>query len=86
VKINGKKTKTLKLFANVDAEKAPSGDSWDDGAGVDACGAETGPGGSWTIWGMVKAGFLTKKGVPAKGIESRFDTCSQTVSSHLWIV
>jgi chitinase len=80
--VNGK-SGTLKLFAKPDKRRPPKGDVWDDAPGKDVCGTKTGPGGVWTFQGLVKDGFLTKKGIPAKGIDHRYDTCSQTVCSHV---
>lgn len=57
----------------------PSGDKWDDAAGVDECGTATSKGGIFDFWGMVDGGFLDAKGMAAKGIDYRYDNCSQTV-------
>ncbi|THG95976.1 hypothetical protein EW026_g5768 [Hermanssonia centrifuga] len=56
----------------------PIGDAWDDAAGVDECGAQTGPGGVFDFWGLIKGGFLFENGTVAEGIDYRFDECSQT--------
>jgi chitinase len=45
----------------------------------DECGNYSGVSGSWDFWGLIKAGWLTKKGAPAKNIGYIYDTCSQTV-------
>jgi chitinase len=80
--VNGKSGK-LAVFAPADTAKPPTGDSWDDAAGVDQCGNAAGPGGLWDFWGLVKNGWLTKKGVAAQGVDYLFDTCSQTVCAAL---
>lgn len=73
-------TTQLAQYPEFDAGSPPNGDAWDDGAGVDVCGNQTGPGGNWNFWGLVDGGFLTAKGEPAQGINYRFDECSKTVS------
>jgi len=56
----------------------PQGDPWDDQPGVDACGVQAGYGGVWNFWGLVEGGFLKQDGSVNDGIDSRFDSCSQT--------
>jgi chitinase len=36
-------------------------------------------GGIFNFWGLIEAGFLNADGIPASGIDYRFDECSQTV-------
>ncbi|KDQ55696.1 glycoside hydrolase family 18 protein [Jaapia argillacea MUCL 33604] len=68
----------LTAYPAFNASDQPVGDKWDDPAAVDECGAKQGPGGQFTFWGMMDAGFLTPTGHPAEGIDYRYDTCSQT--------
>ena len=70
---------TLNLYPPFDADNQPIGDAWDDEAGTDACGNETGPGGVFAFWGLIENGFLQKNGTAAPGINYIYDTCSQTV-------
>jgi chitinase len=37
--------------------------------------------GIFNFWGLIQGGFLTSAGLPASGIDYRFDNCSQTVSA-----
>ncbi|KAI0808117.1 chitinase [Fomes fomentarius] len=69
---------TLNLYTPFEADEQPAGDAWDDAAGVDVCGNETGTGGSITFWGLIENGFLNKNGTAASGIKYIYDTCSQT--------
>lgn len=69
----------LVAYPSFDSSKPPNGDAWDGGAGTDVCGNNNPPGGIFDFWGLVKGGFLNKDGSVAKGIYSRYDTCSQTV-------
>jgi len=56
------------------------GDKWDSTAtGVDVCGNPNVVGGIFHFWGLINAGFLTKDGTVANGIDYTFDNCSQTV-------
>lgn len=77
--VNG--TKTLVPYPKFDANDKPAGDSWDDAAGVDECGAAQAPGGNINFWGLVEQGYLNQDGSFASGIPHAFDTCSQTVSA-----
>ena len=70
----------INAYPAFDASNQPIGDKWDDPAGVDECGAATGPGGNFDFWGLIDGGFLMENGTVAPGIDYRFDTCSQTVS------
>ncbi|KAF7332320.1 Glycoside hydrolase family 18 protein [Mycena kentingensis (nom. inval.)] len=71
-------TSKLALYPPFNATLAPTGDAWDDAAGVDQCGNASGPGGIWNFWGLVKKGYLTKEGKAASGAPYLFDTCTQT--------
>ena len=71
---------TLNFYPPFEADKQPVGDRWDDEAGVDVCGAETGPGGVFGFWGMIENGFLLPNGTAAPGIHYIYNACSQTVS------
>jgi hypothetical protein len=55
----------------------PKGDTWDGAAGKHVHGVKMDPADVFTLQGPVTNGFLTKKGMPAKGIDHRYDTCSQ---------
>ncbi|KAH9482515.1 Chitinase A1 [Psilocybe cubensis] len=68
----------LVAYPSFDATAHPSGDAWDDGAGVDECGNAQAPGGDVDFWGMVAGGYLKADGTPNDGIAFRFDSCSQT--------
>ncbi|TFK43785.1 glycoside hydrolase family 18 protein [Crucibulum laeve] len=69
---------TLIPYPQFDASAAPTGDSWDDGAGIDECGNQNGPGGDVNFWGLITLGYLNADGTPKIGIAYRYDTCSQT--------
>ncbi|TBU48668.1 chitinase [Dichomitus squalens] len=69
---------SLRPYAPFDAALQPTGDKWDDDAGVDECGNENGPGGNFDFWGLIDAGFLTLSGDPAPLTAYDFDVCSQT--------
>ena len=73
----------LVAYPAFDASLQPSGDKWDDPAGVDQCGNPTGVGGIFDFWGLVDGGFLKRDGTVANGIKYRYDNCSQTVSSFI---
>ncbi|CAL1706107.1 unnamed protein product [Somion occarium] len=68
----------LAPFPPFNKAQQPIGDAWDDGAGVDKCGVQNGPGGNFDFWGLIDAGFLFANGTAAPGIDYRFDECSQT--------
>ena len=74
-------TGQMAAYPPFDASNQPHGDAWDADAGVDQCGNPTPVGGIWDFWGLVQGGFLTSGGTPETGIDYRFDTCSQTVST-----
>jgi len=74
---NGSKT-SLAPYPPFDASDPPTGDSWDDPAGVDECGNLQQPGGDVDFWGLVQEGYLTSTGGVEKGIAYAYDTCSQT--------
>lgn len=73
----------MKLYPPFDASRRPVGDKWDDPAtGVDVCGNPNVAGGVFDFWGLIEAGFLTKDGTVASGIDHTFDNCSQTVRTR----
>ena len=72
---------TLNLTASFDSHNLTKGDAWDGPGGVDICGNETGPGGVWTFWGLVKAGYLNDDGRHSSSVQYKWDNCSQTVCS-----
>lgn len=76
--VKGSKTE-LAAYSKFNASDEPGGDAWADPAGYDLCGVYGGPGGTFTLWGLVAGGFLTTTGKAAPGIYNRFDDCSQTV-------
>jgi len=41
------------------------------------------PGGIFTFWGLMEAGFLRPNGSPRKDIVSRYDECTQTVGAGM---
>ena len=70
----------LKLYPPFEKSQQPTGDKWDSSAtGVDVCGNPNVVGGIFHFWGLINAGFLTKDGTVANGIDYTFDNCSQTV-------
>ncbi|KAI3616545.1 glycoside hydrolase family 18 protein [Moniliophthora roreri] len=71
-------TDTLRAYPPFDAADRPSGDAWDDPAGVDVCGVQQLPGGNFNFWGLIDGGFLDSSGNPTPGTPFRFDSCSQT--------
>ncbi|OAX39729.1 glycoside hydrolase family 18 protein [Rhizopogon vinicolor AM-OR11-026] len=71
-------TKALAAYPAFNSSNQPLGDAWDDTGSVDACGVYEGPGGTFTLWGLVDGGFLTPEGTTAPGIYSRYDLCSET--------
>ncbi|KAF9567358.1 chitinase [Agrocybe pediades] len=68
----------LAAYPAFDASDPPTGDAWDDGAGVDECGNPTTPGGDVDFWGLIDLGYLKTDGTPKPGIPFRYDACSQT--------
>ncbi|KAF8076677.1 endochitinase [Lyophyllum atratum] len=71
-------TTVLAAYPTFDASAPPVGDSWDDAAGVDVCGAQQSQGGVINFWGLIQKGFLNEDGTVKSGIASTFNTCSQT--------
>ncbi|KII86999.1 glycoside hydrolase family 18 protein [Plicaturopsis crispa FD-325 SS-3] len=71
-------TTTLKAYPKFNATGQPKGDAWDSAAGVDECGVMEGVGGIFQFWGLIAGGFLARNGNVAKGIDYRWDDCSQT--------
>jgi chitinase len=55
--------------------------TWDGTQGKDACGNALPSGGIWNFNSMVGGGYLDTSGKPANGMEYRYDSCSQTVST-----
>jgi chitinase len=76
--VNGK-SGTLKAYPSFDAADQPDGDAWDDETSTDSCGNVNGPGGTWNFRYLVPGGWITADGKPARGIDYRYDDCSQTV-------
>lgn len=70
-------------FPPFEKAQQPKGDAWDGDGGLDQCGVQQGPGGTFNFWGMVANGFLNENGTAAAGIDYRFDECSQTVRPFL---
>lgn len=73
-------TSVLASHPVFDSSDRPTGDAWDDAAGVDVCGAQQLPGGNFNYWGLIQNGFLNANGTPKSDIAYAFDSCSQTVS------
>ncbi|KAF5321759.1 hypothetical protein D9619_000582 [Psilocybe cf. subviscida] len=71
-------TTQLAVYPAFDSSVHPTGDSWDDAAGLDVCGNEQTAGGNIDFWGMVDLGFLNSDGTPKQGITQVYDSCSQT--------
>ncbi|KAF7421024.1 hypothetical protein PC9H_011543 [Pleurotus ostreatus] len=71
-------TTKLAAYPPFDKSQPPTGDKWDDPAGVDECGNTSGPGGNFNFWGIVQAKLLNADGTPKPGVPYRFDSCSQT--------
>jgi chitinase len=78
-------TTQLAAYPAFDSSVHPTGDSWDDAAGLDVCGNEQTAGGNIDFWGMVDLGFLNSDGTPKQGIAQLFDSCSQTVRFLHWL-
>ena len=74
-------TTILASYPKFNANDTPIGDSWDDAARPDVCGAMQSAGGNIDFWGLVEQGYLNVDGTPKKGIPYAFDNCSQTVSN-----
>jgi chitinase len=67
-------------YPSFNASVHPKGDSWDNNTALDVCGNPQPNAGTFEFWGLVKLGYLNPDGTPKKGIFSRYDNCSQTVS------
>jgi chitinase len=80
-------TNTLASHPKFDKNDIPAGDSWDDAAGTDECGAAQSAGGNIDFWGLIEQGYLTQTGDFAQGVPHSYDKCSQTVSALVppWI-
>jgi len=74
---------TLKITSSFDPHNQTKGDAWDDPGGVDVCGNTIGPGGVWTFWGLVQAGYLNEDGTHSSSVQYKWDNCSQTVCPKL---
>ncbi|KAL4067683.1 glycoside hydrolase family 18 protein [Scleroderma yunnanense] len=68
----------LVSYPPFNASNQPLGDDWSGTGGMDVCGVYQGPGDTWNFRGLVQEGWLTNCGVPAEGIDYRFDNCSKT--------
>jgi len=68
----------LALYPPFNANDMPTGDSWDDGAGVDECGAEQSAGGNIDFWGLIQQGYLTSTGLSTPAFPFFYDSCTQT--------
>lgn len=77
--VNGSGETELAEYPKFNASNQPLGDAWDNTGSVNVCGVYQGPGGTFTLWGLVEGGFLDECGNPAPGISYRYDNCSQTV-------
>ena len=73
--------KTLQLYAPFDKQDQPRGDSWDVGQSTtDQCGdSQSAYTGIFSYWGLLQQNYLNTSGMPADGIEYRWDSCSATV-------
>jgi len=70
----------LAAYPPFNSSNQPQGDSWDSRGGIDICGKNAGPGGTWNMRNLVQGGWLNNNGLPVDGISYRYDPCSQTVS------
>ncbi|KAJ7044698.1 endochitinase [Mycena alexandri] len=68
----------LALYPPFNASVAPTGDAWDDAAGVDECGNFESQGGVINFWGLIQQGYLNADGTPKSGVPYLFDECTQT--------
>ena len=75
-------TGTMILFPQYNPNVYRTGDAWDNGWGLDICGNEVGPGGTFTYWGLIAENILNSNGTIHQDISYIYDNCSQTVS-HL---
>lgn len=86
-------TKELSAYPPFNKTMPVMGGPWDNTTTVDVCGVKQAPGGTWNFRGLVEKGWLDQNGKPAKGIYSRYDSCSRTVSdlvfakdfTHSWL-
>ena len=84
--VEGSKTELI-AHPKFNASNQPLGDAQSSLGGIDVCGVHQGPGGTFTVGGLVENGFLNGDGNPAPGIYYRYDGCSQTVEwSHFDVV
>lgn len=70
----------LATYPPFDPAERLLGDRWDGDAGRDVCGAQQGPGGVYTYWGLIEEEFLNTDGSARDGVVYRYDNCSETVS------
>jgi chitinase len=70
----------LGAYPKFNSSNQPPGDAGSGTGGVNVCGVYQGPGGTFTLQGLIDGGFLTTDGKPASGIYYRYDDCSKTVS------
>lgn len=68
----------LAAYPPFNSSNQPQGDSWDSPGGIDICGKNAGPGGTWNMRNLVQGGWLNNNGLPGDGISYRYDSCSQT--------
>ena len=73
-------TGTMILFPQYNPNVYRTGDAWDNGWGLDICGNEVGPGGTFTYWGLIAENILNSNGTIHQDISYIYDNCSQTVS------
>jgi chitinase len=75
----------LASYPPFDKSQQPHGDNQDGNAGLDQCGVQVPTSGIFDFWGLIDGGFLNADGTAATGINYRYDNCSQTVSSSLFV-
>ncbi|KAF9466829.1 endochitinase [Collybia nuda] len=68
----------LASYPVFDSNDLPAGDSWDDPAGIDVCGAQQPVAGNINFWGLIEQGYLNADGTSKQGIPYAFDSCSKT--------
>ncbi|KAF7782236.1 CAZyme family GH18 [Agaricus bisporus var. burnettii] len=62
VALSGQDNLTLGLYPPYVSNNTQKGDRWDGDAGTDVCGNPVGPGGVYTLWGLIEEGFLNTDG------------------------
>lgn len=83
VALNRTDASSLVSFPSYNPSNRKVGDRWDGPGGLDVCGVTQGPGGVYTYWGLIEAGFLKTDGSASDGVVSRYDECSETVCEIL---